>query len=343
MTHLVANDSGYGTYKGFYSQKDHVDGGGFYSFPAITSSPTAIPGGGELSEENVLEDLFINYQGTDYWLGEKAFANRTRTMNLDPNKLTDKSEHIKMLASLGYVHHLTGQDSFKMVTGIPVDQYNQLKNVVANSWMGSFNYTFRGKNLSVSIKKVKPIAQGAGIYYDLALGWKKMLGDGFFNKRVLVFDLGKKTTNIVPMMKGKFLNDMALTVWTGVTELHNNLKSLLLDRFGLTFDQVEIDRVAKQGYCTYKGEQHSITNDLRDAASPVVSKILSEAQARIDLARDVDVAVFASGGACIEPAVDMFGAQLRDYIANIRTVADPLSNVRGYGKLGAFLDSLGQF
>ena len=223
MSLLVAKDSGYGAYKGF-AYTGSENGGKFYSYPAIISSAKNLPGGDSLATRDILDDLFVNYRGKDYWLGEKAFSNRTRTFNLDPNKLSTETEIIKLLGGLGYINHLTGKKEFKVVTGIPVQQYNSFKNVVSNSWVGAFNFSFRGKNLTLKIEKVLPTAQGAGVYYDMALGWDKVLDNHFFEKRVLIFDFGTKTTNVVPMQKGQYISDMALTVWTGVSEIHVILK-----------------------------------------------------------------------------------------------------------------------
>src|SRR5690554_1588677 len=154
MSSLVAKDSGYGAYKGFIRVPSHKDGGEFYSYPAIVSAPANIPGGGEIADVDVANDLYVEYRGKTYWLGEKAFANRTRSFNLDPNKLNTETEIIKLLGGLGYIYHMTGKKEFKVVTGIPVQQYNSFKNVVSNSWVGRFNFTFRGKDLTVKIEKV---------------------------------------------------------------------------------------------------------------------------------------------------------------------------------------------
>jgi|SRR5690554_6061966 len=122
-----------------------------------------------------------------------------------------------------------------------------------------------------------------------------------------------------------------------------NLKDILADKHGLIYDLAEIDQIVKQGYCSYKGQQYPIRQEVEEAAEPVVNKIIAETQARIDLSRDADYAVVASGGACIDAAAQLFQNRLGNFIVDVGTVPDPMANVRGYGKLGVFLDKMGKF
>lgn len=342
MALLVGKDSGYGDYKGFFRGKGFEAGHGF-TYPAWVSSPTYLPEGAELSAVDILDDLFLEYRGQDYWLGNKAHASRTRTVNMDPNKLSTEEELVKLLAGLGYITYLTGQNEFKVVTGIPVQQYNYHRNTLANSWKGTFRFNFRGEEMEARIEAVKPIAQGAGVYYDLSLDFDRVLDNDLFQKKVLVFDMGNKTTNIAPMANGQYLGDMALTVWTGVSNIHMNLQDILMDKHGLTYDLVDISAVARDGFYLYKGQRYPIEQELRDAAEPVIEKIITEAQVKIDLARDIEAVVFASGGACIRAAAQHFQDKMKKYIFDIRIVADPMSNVRGYWKVGNFLEYIDKF
>lgn len=342
MTLLVGKDSGYGDYKGFFRGKDFEQGLGF-AFPAWVSAPTAIPGGAELAAVNELDDLFVEYRGKHYWLGQKAFGNRNRKVGMDPNKLSGEEEIVKMLAGLGYIHHLTGQKTFKVVTGIPVQQYDHYKNIISNCWRGVFRFSFREQNLTVDVKAVKPIAQGAGVYYDLCLDFDRVLDNDLFNKKILVCDMGNKTTNLAPMMAGQYLGDMAHTVWTGVSNIHMELQDKLMQKHGLSYDLVEISTVVRDGYYLWKGQKYPIAPVLQEVVEPVIDKIISEAQVKINLARDVEAVIFASGGACIRAVAQTFERKMQQYVFDVRSVPDAMSNVRGYWKCGNFLEQAGKF
>jgi plasmid segregation protein ParM len=342
MALLVGKDSGYGDYKGYFRGKG-FENGESYTFPALVASPANIPGGAELTAVDVLDDLFVEYRGKQYWLGNKARENRNRTVNMDANKLNDEEEIVKLLTGLGYVSHLTGQKDFRVVTGIPVQQYNHLKNVVSNSWKGTFRYGFRGENITINVKAVKPIAQGAGVYYDLCLGFDNVLDTDLFKKRILVCDMGNKTTNFAPMMAGQYLGDMALTVWTGVSNIHMSLQERLLEKHGLVYDLSDISKVARDGYYFYRGDRYPVTQELQEVTEPIIDKIITEAQTKINLSRDIETVIFASGGACIGAAAHLFEQKMRGFVNDVRTVPDAMSNVRGYWKCGNFLEQIDKF
>lgn len=342
MVMLVGKDSGYGDYKGYFRGKGFENGEG-YTFPALVSSPVNIPGGAELAAVDALDDLFVEYRGQHYWIGNKAHDNRNRTVSMDVNKLSNEEELVKLLAGLGYVSHLTGQKEFKVVTGIPVQQYELYKNVLSNAWKGTFRYTFRGENIAVDVKAVKSIAQGAGVYYDLCLGFDSVLDNDLFKKRILVCDMGTKTTNFAPMEAGQYLGDMAHTVWTGVSNIHMGLQEKLLQKHGLVYDLPDISRVARDGYYLFKGDRYPIAQELQEVAEPIIDKIITEAQVKIDLSRDIETVIFSSGGACIRAATQLFEGKMRKFVNDVRSVPDAMANVRGYWKCGNFLEQIDKF
>lgn len=342
MTLMVAHDSGYGWVKNVYLSSDQVVK---ITWPALVSQPSELPQAQTVGEVAPLEDMVIKHNGVAYWLGEKAFASRARQVSLGENKLEMKSEIVKLLGSLALIAEKTGERSFKIITGIPVNQYEQFRSVVSNAWTGTFHIEFRNKDYSLKIERVLPLAQGSGVYYSLTMDMDKILDGGLFEKRVAVWDLGAGTTNVPVMYQGKFLGDFSDTMWEGtnVNTIYLNLKALIQKRYGLTYDLAGIDEIVRQGYLLYKGQRQSITQELTDSAEPVIQKIISESQSFIRLERDVDVAVLASGGACIEPAAHVFKTTMQNYVADVRVQPDPYCNVKGYLWAGRVFEKMKKF
>ncbi len=344
MTLMVAHDSGYGWVKDLYfdsKEEEHS-----FRWPALISPPSELPRAETVVvNDSSLEDMVVQFNGNTYWLGDRAFTSRARSGTLGENKLELQTEIVKLLGSLAVVSEATGETNFKVITGIPVNQYEQYRSVVSNSWVGVFHIKFRDKDLGLNIESVLPLAQGSGVYYSLTMDKDRILDGGLFDKRVVVWDLGAGTTNVPAMQRGKFLGDLSDTLWEGtnVNTIYLNLKALIQKRHGLTYDMAGIDEIVHQGFLLYKGQRTSITQELTEAAEPVIRKIVSESESFIRLERDVDVAVLASGGACIEPAAHIFKNLMQNHVADVRVQADPFGNVKGYLYAGRFFEKMRLF
>lgn len=337
MTLMVSHDSGYGRVKDFFIYKDEETK---LDWPALVSQPSEMPKAQSVVSDSPLDDMVLEYDAVTYWMGNKAYSSRTRQVTMNENKLEMKTELLKLLCSLAYISETTGESSFKVVTGIPVSQYEQFRSVVGNSWKGNFNVRFRGKPYTLRIENVLPLAQGSGVYYSLTMDTDSILDTDLFRKRVCIWDLGSGTTNVPLMQRGKFLGDNSDTLWNGtnVTTIYLNLRQIIQKRHGISFDVAGVDEIVRQGYLLYKGQRQIITQELTDAAEPVIHKIVADSQTFLNLERDIDVAVLASGGACIEPVAHIFKNLMQNYVADVRVVPNPFSNVEGYFYAGRFFE-----
>lgn len=309
--------------------------------PSVIGEPVGeeINDGG-ISKYSAVDDLFIIYQGKRYYVGNKAIreTNNAR-LTIKADKTNDVSDMVKYLTVLGFI--LQPTEEAVVVTGLPVDEYNDLKDTVRGNMSGSFDYIYRGvKRMNPTIKKVVVIPQGAGAYYHHILDSDGgiNLKNNLINRKVTVLDFGSRTTNVVTMLKGRYISKESFTVFKGVINVHNNMRKIIYQKYGINFRPADMDQITRQGYITISGQSESVQDIIDQSVAIVVDDILSEIRMHITDHRLIDVFLMTGGGASL-----MSNFVENEYPDHTITLEDAeYNNANGYLKYSLFLEKAGQ-
>ena len=336
---IVGIDLGYGQVKGYTKDNQH-------KFLSVVGTPitdfartTTIK-----DKEDLLDALCLTYNNTKYYIGYNAVINtRNGRFSLKQNKAKSEENKIKFLTSLAL---FDSDEDFIVVTGLPVLEFKNQKADLFNMMINQgepFEFTFYhgAKQIQKSIKvsNVKVISQGEASFYDYILN-----DDGSINKekasevvgRVMVVDVGYKTTDIVTMENGKYVETMSDQLNQGVNQMHNECIKLIFSKYNIKKEMKEIDNIIRDGYLFYNKQDIDISDIVQKASIPFAEDIIDNL---INISNDqlgaLSTIILTGGGSSL--IYDYINKQLNDNTNVVLMDNSEFSNARGYYKYGLLL------
>lgn len=312
-----------------------------FTFDSVIGYPSAI----ELKEEGsheakALSNLSLEYGGTIYYVGEKAIRDtKNSQLTFTADKTDNQTDLLKTLTALG---EATDEETaeYRIVSGLPVDELgiDGLKEKMISNLTGQYVFKLNNKDRNITVAKVTIIAQSAGAYYDYILDKTGKLIEDRVQPKIIVIDIGFRTTDIVCMENGRYNPSESFTIYTGVHNIHSELRKLLLKKHRVQKHPTEIDKIMKDGFITLNGAQVDLTEEIAAAKKPYAEKILSELPLYIENLSEVNQFLIAGGGG--DAMSDIFlGAfssptELLDHAEE--------ANARGYYKYSLLLTANGR-
>ncbi|MCX7610328.1 MAG: ParM/StbA family protein [Ignavibacterium sp.] len=305
-------------------------------FPSVIGTPSVLKDVQHLSSYSLLDDLFIEYEQKVFYLGKKAIR---ETTNHQFTLYTDKADFIADKANfLTAIGLMMKEDSIwecDIVTGLPVHEYlamPQLQNKIKNNLTGIFDFTFRGESKTICIDNVHLILQGAGSYYDYILDEEGNIIKEHVSPKVVLIDIGFKTTNIITMEYAKFIGKESGTLYTATKDIHNEIKKQIFKTYHLNYDLTQIDEIAKKQSIEYKGKTISISSIIEESSAMYAEKIIAELPIILPNLNDIHYFILSGGGN------EFIYPYLKKHLHQVICSPRPqLSNACGYEKYGLFL------
>ena len=173
------------------------------------------------SENELMNSLAITYQGQKYYIGHNALVNtRNGKMTLRQNKVEVMDNKIKLLTALALlIPESENYGEFEIITGLPVlefkGQCEVLKEMIENNnrpFECTMHYGNKEVLKMIKVNFVKVISQGEGAFYDFVLNKKGTLISGKEDDvagMVIVVDVGYRTTDIVAMENGRYIETLS--------------------------------------------------------------------------------------------------------------------------------------
>jgi actin-like ATPase involved in cell morphogenesis len=301
-----------------------------FKFDSVIGYPSAI----ELtSEEEVspLENMVLIDGESMYYVGAKAIRDtKNAQLTFTTHKTDSKTDRIKYMAALGNLIDEQKPNTFRVVTGLPVDEMGVegLKEKLVANMTGTFHFQLNGKLKTAIVEKVNVIAQSAGAYYDYILDDNGTILHENIKPKDVVIDIGYRTTDVVTMSEARFNPAESFTVFTGVHNIHMELRKILLKKFGIVKHPVEMDTIVRNGYIMIGDKQISLIGEIHEATRPVAEKILAEIPLSITNVHEITTVLLAGGGAPL--MVDYF---MEAFQSPVKMAVDcEHANARGYRK-----------
>jgi plasmid segregation protein ParM len=344
---LVGSDLGYGQVKA-------LSGDLRVKFLSAVGTPISDFGrvAAITSEDELLQSLTITYEGKKYYIGHNAIINsRNGRLTLRQNKAESDDNKIKFITSLAL---LTREDQeygeFDIITGLPVLEYKNQKDALYNMIYSDgkpFEFTmhYGPKEIKKVIKTnyVKVISQGEGAFYDFVLDNKGGIipeRAAQVNGLVMVVDPGYRTTDIVTMENGRYIEPLSDQFNKGVNQIHQEMLRLVMERLNIKKELKDMDEIARSGKLYHNMHEYNLSKIIADAAKPFAEDLI---ESLITVSNDqlgsMQRLILTGGGSEI---IHPFVKELLDGIIEVELMPGAeFCNVSGYYKYGLLLRNAG--
>lgn len=345
---LVGSDLGYGQIK-------VLSGDNRFKFLSAVGKPISDFGrvAAVTTEKELLESLTISYEGQKYYVGHNAIVNsRNGRLSLRQNKAENEDNKIKFITSLGL---LTAEDQeyaeFDVITGLPVLEYKNQKEKLYNMFFNfgrpfefTMHYGPNAVNKKVKINNIKVISQGEGAFYDFILSSQ---GDiipervGMVSGTVMVVDPGYKTTDIVTMENGRYIEPLSDQLNKGVNQVHQEILRLIMERLNIKKELKDLDDIVRSAKLFHNRQEYDVSRIIADAAKPYAEDIVENLYtiSNGDLGSMQRIILTGGGAEIIYPYVKQ---SLEDTIEVSLMDNAEFCNASGYYKYGLLLKASGK-
>ncbi len=164
-------------------------------------------------ESQELKDkLCVEYEGKRYFIGDIAYAQSIARVTMSSARFTSKEGMVNMLSALVLLssHH---NEKVKIVTGLPVNDYVDLKDRYQDAIVGKHNIQIispdgvGGDHYTFDIQDVKVLPQPLGTIFNAILSSEGEINDKVLgNSKIGVLDVGKCTVDLIVMDAFQFVN-----------------------------------------------------------------------------------------------------------------------------------------
>jgi plasmid segregation protein ParM len=342
---LIGSDLGYGQIK-------TISGSTKKKFLSAVGTPVSNFGRSVAvsSEEELLQSLTITLDGQTYYVGRNAIINtRNGRLTLRQNKADDIFNKIKFLTSLAlFMEEDQEYAEFDIVTGLPVLEFRNQKDALYDMMSNHgkpfyFDMHYGPKVVSKTIKvnNVKVISQGEGAFYDFILD----KNGNIIPKRaeivsgsVMVVDIGYRTTDIVTMDNGRYVEPLSDQFNKGVNTIHQEILRLIMEEYGIKKELKDLDQIVRDGVFYHNMKEYDVNNIITSAAKPFAEDIVESLHTTSnDQLGGVNHVIFTGGGAEI---IYAYVLELLQNTVNTSVMNDSeFCNANGYYKYGLLLQN----
>lgn len=301
---LIGSDLGYGQIK-------TVSGDIKKKFLSAVGTPVSSFGrsAAVTSETELLNSLTLTVDGQTYYVGHNAIINtRNGRLTLRQNKADDIHNKIKFLTSLAlFMDEDQTYAEFDIVTGLPVLEYrnqkDQLETMMSNNGRVFFfdmHYGPKVVSKSILVNTVKIISQGEGAFYDFILDKNGNIIEenaNIVNGTVMVVDVGYRTSDIVTMENGRYVEPLSDQFNKGVNTIHQEILRLIMEKYGIKKELKDLDQFVRDGYFYHNTKTYDIKDIVATAALPFAEDIVESLHTiSNDQLGSVNHIIFTGGG-----------------------------------------------
>lgn len=304
------------------------------------------------NEKELLESLAITFEGKKYYIGHNAIVNtRNGRLSLRQNKAESDENKIKFIMSLAL---LMDEDEeyaeFDVITGLPVLEFKNQKDLLFNM-MYNYGRPFefimhlgpKEVMKKVKINNIKVISQGEGAFYDFVLNKDGIITQeqaGLVSGTVMVVDPGYRTTDIVTMENGRYIEPLSDQFNKGVNQIHQEILRLIMERLNIKKELKDLDEIVRSGRLFHNTKTYNVEKIIFDVAEPFAEDIVDNLHTMSnDRLGSMQRVILTGGGAeIIYPYVKKY----LEGIVEVSIMKDAeFCNASGYYKYGLLLKSAG--
>jgi len=306
------------------------------------------------SMNELLNALAITYNGKKYYVGRNAIVNtRNGRISLRQSNNDDIQTKIKIMTALGLLTNEDQTDAeFDIVVGLPVLEYKnsheKLYNLLVN---GNHPFEFimhYGNNevlKKIKLNNIKVISQGEAAFYSYIIDL-----DGEIIKSraenvagvVMIVDIGYKTTDIVTMENGRYIEPLSDQLNKGVSQIHQEVLRLTMEQHNVKKELKDMDDIVRTGKLFHNRNEYDMSNIIREAAKPFAEDIVENLYTinNGDLGSLQTILLTGGGAEIVFPYIK----DILKQIVNVEKLYNAeFSNSQGYYRYGKLLKNKGMF
>lgn len=285
-----------------------------------------------MSFKKITDNMVITVDNKKYFVGDLAVRQSPIvSRSMGKNRVEDISAKVLLLAGLAlFVEN--GEQKFNVVTGLPVDYYQQYKDdwhlLMQGTHAIKFGNGSQERPMLITIDKIQLIPQPFGTLYDRRLDTEgNLLENELANLKVGVVDIGYKTSDFALASDLEFVGKQSTSSEIAMSTAYNLITQRIQDKFKLEKESYEMDKIIESGVVRVNGVPQDITEFKREAFSVLADKIATEVNNIWDK-REIDVILLSGGGG--RAIAEYF---LPKFPQGVLVNDSQLANVRGYLKL----------
>jgi plasmid segregation protein ParM len=320
---IKAIDLGFGAVKGIGLGKE-------VEYPSAVGDFRPIRYTTGMEHQALKEKLCVEFEGNKYFIGNIAYTQSVPRVTMDSERFTSKEGLALMMATLILMSDSQNED-LKLITGLPVDMYKNLKDEYKDTLAGQHKITLLEPDGSVNklytfnIEKVNIIPQPMGsILNQVIEADTNNINKELAECRLAVVDIGKHTIDLVVAERSIFVDRLSTSFCdVGIYDAYKDL-SLALKDIGINIPADSLEPYIRNG------KNLNGLKELKEIAfSGQAEKIKSKV---INTWPDIwsfDKIYITGGGA------KLFGEQIKNKLNSeqVEVLNDPsFSNCRGYYK-----------
>ena len=222
--------------------------------------------------------------------------------------------------------------SFNVITGLPVDYYSNFRDDWTELMLGMHAVKIdngqQEKSKIIKIEKLQIIPQPFGTLYDKILNNEGEIKDESYNDlKIGIVDIGFKTSDFAVADNLEFIDKLSSSSEIAMSTAFNFLTERFREKYLINKENYELDRVVETGILRVAGEEINVEEHINEAFSIVANKIATEINNIWDK-RELDKIILTGGGG---EAISKF---VLPKFGNMELVKGAqFANVRGYQKL----------
>lgn len=301
-----------------------------------------------VTEQEILDSLAITLNGQTYYVGRNAIVNtRNGRLTLRQGKADHEHNKVKFLTALAlYTEMYQEEAEFDIVTGLPVLEFKNESAALEAMMLNNgkpFEFEMHYGNVIVPkrihIGTVKIVSQGEGAFYDFVLDNK----GNIIPKRaeivggtVMVVDIGYRTTDIVTMENGRYIEPLSDQFNKGVNTIHQEILRLIMEEFGIKKELKDLDQIVRERSFMHNTKIYNVDHIITKATIPFTEDIIENLHTiSNDQLGSVNHIIFTGGGAEI---VHTFAERLLKNVVESSLMNNAeFCNANGYHKYGLLL------
>jgi plasmid segregation protein ParM len=302
--------------------------------------------------ENIIGDtakvdhLHLEMEEGDFFVGELAERQSVdRFFTLDQNDFV--ARFVKVLALAGLSTLVERNEPVRMVTGLPVSQFNRHKKRIARILTAAHDFTLvdteeNRRDTVVRIQDARVVPQPFGTVMDLMLNDIGEVRDTrFLNQKFGIIDIGFRTCDLTISDKAHYSERGSATTDYGISRAFNSIAHKIDQTTGVQVELYRLYDAVDRGSIKIRGREIEIA-PLVNAAFTQLAKVIANEVNRLWADDwDLDEIILTGGGGKV--LAPFLAPQI---IGEVRAVDQGVdlrfNNVRGYHKYAMRLWSRGQ-
>lgn len=323
----IGVDVGYGFVKA-------TTGSNKYIFPSVVGEAREIRYKTDLTTNSTLKNLIIEVDNEQYFVGDLAI----RQSDLMQSTISDKrinsiENRVLFLTAFALLDGIgTGISKFNLVTGLPVDEYLQYKDLLIDKLTKDHviklvNGT-KNDNKLIQIERCKVIPQPFGTIFNKLLDdYGNIQDKELASMNIGVIDIGFRTSDYAVANKLEFVDKLSSSTTTALSTAYRIISRKLKEVYDINKPIHQLEEIIRKRSFTYNGKDVDISDLVDKALSLTAGNIVSEINSLWPDIWEMD-RIYITGGGGLALG-DYFNEYLDNYIV---VPGGQFSNVEGYLK-----------